>query len=489
MHQPNPAYNMNWLNRRQLLRSAGAGAGLLAFSSLLGQEGLLADDVPGPAIDPDFPMAARQGHFPTKAKSVIWLFMNGGPSHIDTFDPKPELDRRDGQELEGFDPETGFFKDQVGPLMKSPFSFTQYGETGTPVSELFPYTAQHVDDMAMIHSMYSDSNNHGPALFKINSGIGRMGYPCMGSWISYGLGSENQNLPGFVVMYDPLDRGLPKNHSLNWGSGFLPSVYQGTALAPKGDPIRDLSRPGVMTDDEQRAQLDLLAELNGEYAQEHPGESELAARMESFELAYRMQVAAPEAIDINQETEETLQLYGLDRQSRNSFGKQCLVARRLVERGVRFVQIYSGGMSNDLSWDGHNDIVQNHGNFAAEVDQPIAGLLSDLKRRGLLEETLVIWGGEFGRLPIVQKGGTGRDHNPHAFTMWMAGGGVKAGARYGATDELGYQAVENRVNINDFHATVLHLMGLDHERLTYRYNGRDFRLTDVAGNVIHDVIG
>jgi hypothetical protein len=286
-------------------------------------------------------------------------------------------------------------------------------------------------------------------------------------------------------MYDTLGRGVPKGHAQNWGAGFLPSVFQGTAFKPQGDPIDNLRRPAEMGDAQQRAQLDLLKKLNAESA---AAEADLSARVESFELAYRMQMAAPDALDIHKETRETQNLYGLDNPKATHFAKQCLVARRLVERGVRFVQIYSGGMDNDLSWDGHSNIKKNHGGFAMETDQPIAGLLADLEGRGMLDSTLVIWGGEFGRLPIVQKGSGGRDHNPHAFTVWMAGGGVKGGMHHGATDEIGFKAVEDRVSINDLHATVLHLLGLDHKRLTYRYSGRDFRLTDVAGNVVGRII-
>ena len=462
---------------------------MLALAGLLDEEGLLGSSARAEAPDPSHPMAPRPGHFPVRAKSVIWLFMNGGPSHVDTWDPKPELQRRDGEVLEGFDNSTGFFPKQVGPLMGSPFSFAQHGESGTWVSDIFPEMAKHVDDMAFIHSCYTDSNNHGPALFKFNTGVSRMGFPCLGSWLTYGLGSENHDLPGFMVMYDSKNRGLPKNHASNWGAGFLPSVYQGTAMVPNGDPIRNLHRTGTMTDPQQRAQLDLLGQLNSQFVEDHPGESELAARMESFELAYRMQTAAPEAIDINDETEATHDLYGLGDSRCEHFGKQCLTARRLIERGVRFVQIYSGGMSNQQSWDGHIDIANHHRSFATETDRPIAGLLADLKQRGLLDETLVIWGGEFGRLPVAQTNAKpGRDHNPHAFTLWMAGGGVKAGTHHGATDEIGFRAVENRVSINDLHATILHLMGLDHERLIYRFNGRDFRLTDVAGNVVRQII-
>jgi hypothetical protein len=433
------------------------------------------------------PLAPKPPHFPPKAKSVIWLFMNGGPSHVDTWDYKPELLRRDGQELPGFDPNTGFFNQQVGPLMKSPFRWKQYGQCGKWVSEIFPHLAHHVDKMAFIHSLWTDSNNHAPALFKMNTGMSRMGFPCVGSWVTYGLGSESQDLPAFCVMYDTLGRGIPKGHSLNWGAGFLPTIFQGTAFKPQGQPIENLQRPADLTPTRQRQQLDLLARLNQLHAATND-QPEFAARMETFELAYRMQMAAPEALDLSRETKETHRLYGLDNPKAGHFARQCLIARRLVERGVRFVQIYSGGMENDLSWDGHNNIAKNHSGFAAETDQPIAALLTDLERRGLLSQTLVIWGGEFGRLPIVQKGSGGRDHNPHAMTFWLAGGGVKGGVSYGATDEVGFKAVENRVSIHDLHATILHLLGLDHKKLTYRYNGRDFRLTDVSGSVIRDIL-
>ncbi len=475
---PHPGYS----SRRQFLKTVGGGFGLIALAGLLQREGLLAEE------KPLNPLAPKKPHFEAKAKSVIWLFMNGGPSQVDTWDYKPELEKRDGQELKGFDPNTGFFRDQVGPLMKSPFKFARHGQCGAWVSELFPRMAEHVDKMAFLYSCWTDSNNHSPALFKINTGQSRMGFPCLGSWVTYGLGSESQSLPAFCVMYDTLGRGIPKGHAQNWGAGFLPSIYQGTALKPQGAPIDDLVRSPEMSDDQQRAQLDLLSKLNKRGMEERPGESELAARVETFELAYRMQMAAPEAIDLSKETEQTQKLYGLDNQKCTHFAKQCLIARRLVERGVRFVQIYSGGMENELSWDGHTNIVKNHAGFAAETDQPIAGLLTDLQQRGLLESTLVIWGGEFGRLPIVQKGGTGRDHNPHAFTYWLAGGGVKGGTLYGATDDIGHKAEADRVSVNDLHATLLHLLGLDHKRLTYRYNGRDFRLTDVAGVVVNDIL-
>ncbi|MDA1049846.1 MAG: DUF1501 domain-containing protein [Planctomycetota bacterium] len=473
-------------NRRQMLARSGAGAGFLGLTSLLGSEGLLRAASEASSLDP---LAPRRPHFEPKAKAVIWLFINGGPSHVDTWDFKPELEKSDGKELEGFDKFTGFFSGSVGPLMKSPFAFAQHGESGKWVSEIFPNLSQHVDKMAFVHSAYAKSNNHSPALFMANTGFTQMGYPCVGSWATYGLGSESRDLPAFVVMSDPKGRGLPKGYSLNWGAGYLPSVYQGTWLKPSGDPIDNLNRPQELNDSRQRAQLDLLARLNQDHFDENPAEKELAARIESFELAYRMQSAAPEALDVDREPEHIQKSYGLEDERCGHFARQCLIARRMVERGVRFVQIYSGGMENQRSWDGHNDIQGNHSQFAGETDKPIAALLGDLAQRGLLDSTLVIWGGEFGRLPVAQKSEKpGRDHNPHAMTYWFAGGGAKGGTSYGATDEVGHKAVDKRVNLHDLHATILHLLGMEHKQLTYRHNGRDFRLTDVEGQVIHEII-
>jgi hypothetical protein len=481
-------------SRREFLQKVGGGFGLLALAGLLDGQGLLAAPAEA-AADPRAlnPLSPQPGHFPARAKSVIWLFMNGGPSHVDTWDYKPELEKMDGKELAGFDKATGFFQDQVGPLMKSPFQWSRHGGSGTWVPEIFPNIAGHVDDIAFLHSCFTETNNHSPALFQINTGMSRMGFPSVGAWVTYGLGTENQNLPGFVVMYDTLGRGLPKGYAQNWGAGFLPGIYQGTALKAQGAPIDNLVRGPQMTDAEQRRQLDLLKRLNGEHQQQHPADTELSARIESFELAYRVQMAAPEALDVNKEPEAIRKLYGLDDTRCAHFGKQCLVARRMVERGVRFVQIYSGGEENEKSWDGHTNIAANHRQFAGETDVPIAGLLADLKQRGLLEETLVIWGGEFGRLPLVQRtpngGQSGRDHNPHAFTTWMAGGGVKGGVHHGQTDEIGHKAAVDRVSVNDLHATILHLLGIDHTRLTYRSSGRNFRLTDVAGEVVRQIVG
>ncbi|MBL9126572.1 MAG: DUF1501 domain-containing protein, partial [Verrucomicrobiales bacterium] len=417
------------IERRAFLRRAGLGAGMLGLATLLRDTNLLLPSASAASADP---LAPRAAHFPARAKAVIWLFMNGGPSQVDTWDYTPELAARDGKELAGFDNSTGFFTGSVGPLMKSPFDWARHGRSGTWVSDLFPNLSRHVDKMAFLHSCHTESNNHSPALFMINTGTTRMGSPCLGSWATYGLGSVSRDLPAFVVMSDPLDRGLPKGNANNWGAGFLPSVYQGTWLRPKGDPIENLRRPPGTTELTQRNQLDLLARLDRTRTAPVGLENEFSARIESFELAYRMQAAAPEAFDIARETDETRRLYGVDHKPCAHFAAQCLMARRLVERGVRFVQIYSGGMENQRSWDGHEDIVGNHRGFAQETDQPVAALLEDLDRRGLLDSTLVVWGGEFGRLPVSQKGAKpGRDHNPHAFTYWLAGGGVRAGTHHG----------------------------------------------------------
>ncbi len=470
------------LNRRHFFQRAGAGFGWLALQSMLARTGFGAG-----ALNP---LAAKAPHFPAKAKSVIWLFMNGGPSHVDTWDYKPELQKRDGQPLPGFDAKTGFFPEAVGPLMKSPFEWQQHGQSGTWGSSLFPKLSRHVDRMAFIHSCFTESNNHSPALFMMNTGVTRMGHPSVGSWVAYGLGSESEDLPSFIVMSDPKDRGLPKGNANNWTAGFLPSVYQGTWLRPKGEPIANLKRPADVTDQRQREQLDYLAALNRHGMAGSAAESELAARIESFELAYRMQTAAPEAFDVNKEPESVRKLYGLDQKHCSHMALQCLTARRLVERGVRFVQIYSGGMENQLSWDCHLDLVGNHGGFAAEVDQPFSALLEDLSQRGLSKDVLVVCAGEFGRLPISQKGAKpGRDHNPHAFTAWLAGAGIKGGTHYGATDGIGHKAVVDKVSVHDFHATLLNLLGIDHEKLTVRESGLDQRLVGVEPcRVVKEII-
>ena len=466
---------------------------MLGLAGLLQDQGLLssaaAEDLGSRSLNP---LAPQDTHFPAKAKRVIWIFVNGGPSHVDTWDYKPELERWHDKSIKEFAPEftntTGFFKDAVGNLMKSPFAFTPRGESGKMVSEIFPKLGEHVDKMAFIHSGNTESNNHSPALFAMNCGLPRMGFPCVGSWVTYGLGSESSDLPGFVVMSDPKGRGLPKGHASNWSSGFLPGVYQGTHLSPTGAAIDNLL-PVQAAANAQRNQLDLLNRLNNLHQEQRSAEAELAARIESFELAYRMQSSAPEALDIDSEPKHIQDLYGIGDDKCNHFARQCLTARRMVERGVRMVQIYSGGMENQRSWDGHNDIQGNHSQFAGETDTPVAGLLSDLDQRGLLKDTLVVWCGEFGRLPVAQKAAKpGRDHNPHCFTAWMAGGGIKGGTTYGESDDIGYKAAVDKVHVNDLHATILHLLGINHTRLTYKYNGRRFRLTDVAGEVIQPII-
>lgn len=470
-------------SRRAFLKNAGLGCGSLALTGLLGEQGLLS----AAAATPNKGSTQTQGpHFAPKAKSIIWLFMPGSPSQMDTFDYKPELQKRNGMKLEGADPKTGFFTTS-GKVLKSPFAFKQHGQSGAWVSEIFPHMAQHVDDQAFVYSCFSQSNNHTPAMLEMNSGMFLQGRPCMGSWLNYGLGSENKNLPGFVVLHG----AMPRGGKPIWSPGFLPKVYQPTSIDGQ-KPIADLARMKGMTDGQQRAQLDILKEMNRKHQELRPHEADLAARLESFELAYRMQTAAPEAMDLTKETELIHKAYGTDQKETQLVAKQCITARRLIERGVRFVQLYAGtngggGGVADVPWDGHNDIGANHRIAAKSVDQPIGALLADLKARGMLDETLVVWGGEFGRTSDSQ-GSLGRDHNPHAFTMWMAGGGIKGGVQYGASDEFGYKAVENRVSVNDLHATILHLMGIDHKRLTYRFNGRDYRLTDVAGEVIEALL-
>ncbi|MEZ6062437.1 MAG: DUF1501 domain-containing protein [Planctomycetaceae bacterium] len=456
------------LSRREWLSRAGGGAGMVALASMLGQQRLLADQQHAN------PLAPREGHFPAKAKAVIWLFMEGAPSAVDIFDPKPELTKRDGQTTD-----IQAFFGNPGPLMKSPFSFQQYGDCGQWVCEKYTSVARHVDKLAFIKSCYSQSNDHVPAIYQINSGLARPGFPTAGAWITYGLGTVNQNLPGYVVMGNT--KGA-KGGPHNWGSGFLPTTFQGTLFRSQGTPILNLNRQPRVTAEDQRAQLDFMAALNDQHLSRQNGDVEFADRMQSFELAFRMQTEATRVVDLSQETQATHAMYGIDNPKSRSYGSKCLMARRLVESGVRFVQVYSDG-----EWDAHSNLTQNHTDHCAATDVPVAGLLTDLQERGLLDSTLVIWGGEFGRMPISQNG-NGRDHNPNGFLQWMAGAGVKGGVSYGETDEIGYAAVENRVSVNDLHATMLHLLGIDHERLTWFHNGRNFRLTDVAGEVIREIL-
>jgi len=457
------------INRRHFLQRAGGGFGSVALLDLLSNQGLLASDASTTS-----PTAGRIVHFPAKARSVIWLFMEGAPSAVDMFDPKPELTKRDGQRIQ-----INVFNGNPGPLMKSPFQFKQHGHSGAWVCDRYPNVARHVDDFAFIKSLYSESNDHVPALYQINTGIARPGFPSAGAWITYALGSENQNLPGYVVLGN--NQGI-KGGPLNWHAGFLPSTYQGTLFRPDGNPILNLNRPSDVTHEDQRQQLDLLAQLNDEHLKSRPGEPELLGRIQSFELAYRMQSEAISLIDFSSETQSTRQMYGLDQNETKSYGSKCLLARRLVESGVRFVQVYSDG-----EWDAHSDLTANHTGHCKATDVPIDGLLTDLKRRGLMDSTLVIWGGEFGRMPVSQ-GKDGRDHNPNGFMAWMAGAGIKGGTSFGETDEIGYKAVVDPVTVHDLHATMLHLLGLDHKRLTYLHNGRQFRLTDVAGHVLSKIL-
>ena len=466
--------------RRQFLWESGAGFTGTAMAALLGADGFLANQAV--AADGVTPVTSRPDEmksYPAKAKSVIFLYMYGGPSHIDTFDYKPDMIGMDNKTIEVKTFGRGGHKN-TGRIVEPRWKFRQYGECGKWVSDLFPNIGNCVDDIAFIHSMTAESPIHGSAMFMMNSGRLLSGSPCLGSWVNYGLGTANSDLPGFVVMLDP--HGGPISGAKNWSSGFMPAAYQATQLRSKGTPILDLGRPESLSDSAQRRLLRTLKEYNEQHLATHTSNSALAARIASYELAYRMQSSAPEAVDLAQESDDTFSLYGMDEKKTEVFGRQCLLARRMVERGVRFVQIYSGGNHNDTSWDAHGDLVVNHNRHAGATDKPIAGLLKDLKQRGLLDETLVVWGGEFGRQPTAEYGkGTGRDHNSWGFTMWMAGGGVKGGVSVGKTDELGSRAVEDRFHVRRLHATILHLLGLDPNGLTYFYGGLDQKLVGVEG--------
>ncbi len=474
-------------SRRDFLFQSGGGLSGVALAHLLNQDGLLASTTCDATPLGQNPYASRKPHFTPRAKSVISLFMSGGVSHIDTFDPKPALDKYAGQPLTGRG-EIVVRQGHPGPLMPSPFKFRKYGQSGLDVSEIFPNLATHVDDLALLRSVYGKSNDHVQAHYELATGVIRMGYPSLGSWVVYGLGSEAQSLPAFVVIYDA--RGGPFGGPANWTAGFMPAAYQGTVFRSAGDPIIDLKPPAGIAPEQQRSRLDLLAQLNEMDARKFPGASELSARISSYELAFRMQGCAPEAVDLAHESDATKKLYGLDNPVTEPFGRQCLMARRLVERGVRFVQLYHGGLGNQNTdtWDAHADVKENHTRHAAEVDIPMSGLLTDLKARGLFDSTLVMWQGEFGRMPISQRG-VGRDHNPGAMTIWMAGAKIKGGQSIGSSDEFGYKAEEQPIAIHDLHATILNLLGMDHTKLTYRFQGRDMRLTDVYGELIHQITG
>ena len=463
--------------RREFLWEAGAGFTGLALAGLMARDGVLPRVQAGPAGGFVNPLAPRQPMRTAKAKSVIFLFMYGGPSHVDTFDYKPALYPLDGKTITVKTFGRGGRKNE-GRVVGPKWAFKPYGQCGKYVSDLFPNVGRCVDDIAFLHSMTADSPIHGSAMLQMNTGKILSGSPCLGSWVNYGLGSVSENLPGFAVMLDPI--GGPISGAKNWSSGYMPASYQGTVLRSAGDPILDLQRPEGMTAPMQRRILDTLREYNSDHAVAHPDNSNLAARIASYELAFNMQRHAPEAVDLSRESEATRELYGINSPRTQEFGRRCLLARRLVERGVRFVQLYAGGAHNDDNWDAHSDLEKNHNFHAGRTDRPIAGLLQDLKQRGLLDETLVIWGGEFGRQPTAEyEKGTGRDHNAYGFTMWMAGGGVKGGMSVGQTDELGSAAVEDRLHVKDMHATVLHLMGLDPNQLSYFYGGLDQKLVGV----------
>jgi hypothetical protein len=457
-------------SRREFLWEAGCGFGAAAMSSLLVGDGFL-QAAEASSLAPKSPK--RLG----KAKSVIFLFMYGGPSHIDTFDYKPAMVGMDGKTVDVNTFGRGGRKNQ-GRIVEPRWAFRQHGECGKWVSALFPHLADCVDDIAFIHSMTAESPIHGSALFMMNSGRLLSGSPSLGSWVNYGLGSVNENLPGFVVMLD--QSGGPINGAKNWTSGYMPATYAGTVFRAHGSPINDLSLPEGVTSTARRDVLDSLGRLNERYRASRSDNSDLAARVASYELAFKMQQAAPDAVNLSSETHAIRSLYGLDDEKTRDFGTRCLLARRLVERGVRFIQIYSGGAHNDNNWDAHGDLVENHTKHAASTDQPIAGLLHDLKQRGLLDETIVVWGGEFGRQPTAEYGvGTGRDHNSYGFTMWMAGGGIKGGVSVGMTDELGSRAIEKPFDVKRLHATVLHQMGLDPNGLSYFFRGLDQKLVGV----------
>jgi len=466
--------------RREFLWEAGAGFTGLALTGLLSLDGFF-NRAAAAEAGRKFanPLAPKPPPLPAKAKSVIFLFMYGGPSHVDTFDYKPKLYDLDGQTIPVKTFGRGGKKNEgrvVGPKWK----FKQYGQCGKQVSDLFPHLSTCVDDIAFIHSMTADSPIHGSAMLQMNTGKILSGNPCLGSWVNYGLGSVNENLPGFVVMLDPT--GGPISGAKNWSSGYMPATYQGTLFRSAGDPILDLDRPEGVSEDAQRRVLNTLDEFNAAHLAERADNSNLSARIASYELAYSMQRYAPDVVDLSRETEAVKHLYGLDDPKTQEFGRRCLLARRLVERGVRFIQLYAGGAHNDDNWDAHGDLEKNHNFHAGRTDKPIAGLIQDLKQRGMLEETLIVWGGEFGRQPTAEYAkGTGRDHNAYGFTMWMAGGGVKGGVSVGETDELGSTGVTDRFHVKHLHATILNQMGLEPNNLTYFYSGLDQKLVGVEG--------
>jgi hypothetical protein len=474
--------------RREFLWQTGGGFASVTLAAMLGDDFFASQSLAADGVSRFVnPLAPKKPHHAARAKSVIFLYMYGGPSHIDTFDYKPAMKGRDNQTIAVKTFGRGGHKSK-GRIVEPRWAFKQYGQCGKWVSDLFPRLATHVDDIAFLHSMTADSPIHGSAMIQMNTGKILSGAPSIGSWLNYGLGTQNENLPGYVVMLDP--RGGPISGAKNWSSGYMPAQYEGTIFRSQGTPILDLARPEGTSESAQRRLLDTLHEFNADHEANRPGNSALQARIASYELAFKMQSSAPEATDLSREAEEVRELYGLNDKRSAHFGRQCLLARRLVERGVRFVQLYSGGNHNDANWDAHDDLKVNHTLHAGETDKPIAGLLTDLKRRGLLDSTLIVWGGEFGRQPTAEyEKGTGRDHNAYGFTMWLAGGGIKGGVSVGTTDELGSAAVEKPFHVKHLHATILDRMGLDPDRLTYFYSGLDQKLVGVEGaEPIHDIL-
>lgn len=494
-----PSFRSPFLNRRRFLSDLGLGLGAIALTDLLGREGLLAATVSGkpplrPWIEPGHPYAARPPHFAPRATQVLVIFCSGACSQLDTFDYKPELIRRHGQPLPGNE-KVITFQGAQGALTKSPWEFRPRGQTGKMISELVPHLAGLADDLCFIHSMQGKTNTHGPGENFMSTGYTLDGFPSVGAWVTYALGTEDQNLPAYVAIPDP--RGKPQNSVNNWAPGFLPAAFQGTDFNAT-TPIRNLGRPDSISTGKDEATRDFLRRLNERHAEQFPGDTELAARIASYQLAARMQLTIPEVADLSNEPAHVLKLYGADeggskvKDLRAAYARNCILARRLIEKGVRFVQLFNGayqtggeGVSN---WDGHKDIFNQYSVHGPVMDKPTAGLLMDLKQRGLLANTLVVWCTEFGRMPTFQKGAQGRDHNPDGFTCWLAGAGVKKGFSYGATDEFGYKAVQDIATVHDLHATILNLLGLDHKRLTYYHNGLERRLTDVTGEIVTGVL-
>jgi hypothetical protein len=499
MSAPMPQFLSPLLNRRRFLGDSGLGLGAIAFTHLLARQGLLGASVSGkeplrPLIHPGQPYAPRNPHFQARAKNVLVIFCSGACSQLDTFDYKPELIKRHGQPMPGQE-KLITFQGEQGALNRSPWEFHPRGQSGKMISDLVPHLAELADDLCFIHSMQGKTNTHGPGENFMSTGNALDGFPSMGAWVSYALGSDDQSLPAYVAIPDP--RGKPQNSVNNWAPGFLPAAFQGTDFNAT-HPIRNLARPQSISATTDNTTRGFLQRLNQRHAEQYPGDTELAARIASYELAARMQMTIPEVADLSSEPAHILKLYGADEggskinETRAAYAKNCILARRLLEKGVRFVQLFNGayqtggeGVSN---WDGHKELQKQYSTHGPVLDKPTAGLLTDLKQRGLLKDTLVVWCTEFGRMPTFQKGSQGRDHNPSGFTCWLAGAGVKKGFSYGATDEFGYKSTENVVTVHDFHATILHLLGLDHERFTYYHNGLERRLTDVHGEVVKSIL-